>query len=244
MSFPVLSVPIFELIVPSTKKPVKCRPFLVKEEKVLLMALEAGNEKQSIEVVKQILTNCIVDLKGHTIDEFALFDLEYIFLKIRSKSKGEVVRLKFSGIENSECEECKKPKQIAINLNEIEVKFDPDMKPTIQITDEVGVMMKYPRYSIVEKLNKDKAEENVELVFKLIRMCVESVYDKDTVYPAADITDEEYEKFIDSLTPEQFEKMSAFILNMPQIECEVDLSCSKCGRKDVQTIKGLQSFFQ
>jgi len=244
MSFPVLSVPTFELTVPSTKKPIRCRPFLVKEEKVLLMALEAGDERQSVEVVKQILTNCIVDLKEHSIEELALFDLEYIFLKVRSKSKGEVVRLKFSGIEKSECEECKKPKQIAINLNDIEVKFNPDVTPNIEITNEVGVIMKYPRYSLVEKLNKDKSEENVELIFKLIRMCIESVYDKDMVYPAADITDEEYEKFIDSLTPEQFEKMSAFILNMPQIECEVDLSCSKCGRKDVQTIKGLQSFFQ
>jgi hypothetical protein len=244
MSFPILSVPTFELIVPSTKKPIKCRPFLVKEEKVLLMAVEAGNENQSLEAIKQILTNCITDLKGHKIEDFALFDLEYIFLKIRSKSKGETVKLKFAAVENTECEECKKQKVININLNDIEVKFNPDITNKIQLTDEVGVIMKYPQYSLVEKLNKENKEESVELIFQLIQICIESVYDKENVYPANEISKEEYDTFIESLTPEQFEKMSSFIMNLPQLECEVDLSCKKCGRKDVQIIKGLQSFFQ
>lgn len=243
MSFPILSVPTFDITVPSTNRSIKCRPFLVKEQKILLMYVQTEDENELINLIKQLLQNCIVDLNGHQIENFAIFDLEYIFLKIRSKSKGEKITLNFDGLENSSCEECKKPKQIEINLNDIRVKSAENFSNKIQLTDDISISMNYPKISIIDKMNSKK--EDINVVFKLIRSCINCVYDKEgNVYSINDITDEEYTHFIEHLTDEQFEKITNFFAQMPTLECEVDLSCSKCGKKDIQIIKGVRSFFQ
>jgi len=241
MALPTLTVPTFDVLVPSTNKTIKCRPFLVKEEKILLMALESADENESVNAVKQILNNCIVDLKQHEIENFAIFDLEYIFLKIRSRSKGEKVQINYKGIEDAECEECRKTKTYTIDLNKVEIIKDPDHALKIPITDDIGVMMRYPAFSLVEKL--DKGTET-EIMFDLVKTCIESIYDKENVYLIKDYSAEDTEKFIESLTSEQLERIFKFFLTMPRIEYVLDLGCEKCGRKEVQVLTGLNRFFQ
>ena len=243
MVLPILNAPTFDVKVPSTGKTIKCRTLCVKENKLLLMALEANDEKETVNALKQIFKNCIIEPRGHKIDNLAVFDFEYIFLKIRSKSKGEIVTLKYNGIENSECEECKKPKIVNINLSSIEVKKNPEHSLKIQLTDDVGVKMKYPQFNIFEKISN--TVESVELYFDLIKNCIECIYDgSDQVYDVKDIPVEEFDTFLDSLTAEQFEKIIKFFETMPVIEYEIDLGCKTCGREDKQVIRGLQNFFQ
>lgn len=242
MPLPIVVVPHFELIVPSTGKKVKCRPFLVKEEKILLMASESKDEKEILNSIKQILENCLIDKNNHNLDQLAMFDVEYLFLKIRARSKGEKIVLRFNGIEDSECEECKKPKTIEIDLNQLDVIRDPKHTKKIQLTETIAVEMAYPRISSIKNIDLKETTESL-LLFDLIQTNIECIYDDKQIYYTKDFTHDELNSFLEGLTSEHLEKIVNFFLTMPRIEHSIDLSCSTCGRKDIQILNDLKSFF-
>jgi len=246
MAFVKLNVPTFDVVVPSTNKTLKCRPYLVGENKILLTALESDSPKEMTDAVKQIINNCVVDWKGHVLEDLAIFDLEYIFLRIRAKAKGEKIRVRFNPIEGSDCEECKKPKTITVDLEKLEIRKDKNHTNRLQLTDELILEMTYPKYQFIGDLVKKDAAKTgeIEVLFDMIKACMVNVFDKDSVFEVKDATNEEITEFLEKLDDVQFHKILEFFATMPRVEYTVDLSCEKCGRKDVQTIMGLQSFFE
>lgn len=236
MALPILNAPVYELTIPSTKKTVKYRPFLVKEEKALMMAQQSEDEKVMLNTTKEVIKSCILDKIDP--DSLALFDVEYIFLQLRAKSVGEISELMFS------CNECKDPKakfKYGLDITKLEVEFEKDHNATIELFDGIGIKMKYPNFSLANKLKSDTNQ--VESVFNVILSCIDSIYDQDQVYPAVDHTREELEQFINNLTQEQFAKVQRFFETMPKLEHRVKWTCPVCKYGHDHLLRGLESFF-
>ena len=232
MSLPVINTPTYELEVPSTKEKLTYRPFLVKEEKLLLIAMEDGEELNIIRAVRQIVTNCTfekVDASG-----IPMFDLEYIFLRIRAKSVGEVSTV------NLLCPDDEKTYvPVDIPLEEVNVKFTDDHTNKISLTDEIMVEMKYPTFEMVQKLGDAKAGQ----VFTLVSQCVERIYDGEQIHEKGDFTQKDLETFLDSLNTKQFESIQQFFSTMPKLSHEVKYTNPKTKKKHKVTLEGMQSFF-
>jgi hypothetical protein len=243
MGLPTIAVPQYELTIPSTEKKVKYRPFLVKEEKVLLIALESENQTNIINAIRTIITNCLYG--DVNVDEMPTFDLEFIFLQLRAKSKGEIIDLKY------ECPKCKTELEVNINTEDVQVIKTPEHTDTIELDDGLGVVMKYPTIEMqqmIQDIQEDKKSE-VEGIFTMVTRCIDYIYDKDNTYPLKDYTEKEINDFIDSLTDKHFQKISKFFDTMPVLKHEFKLNCTKkkkdktCSYKETITLSGLQSFF-
>ena len=243
MGLPTIAVPQYELIIPSTEKKVKYRPFLVKEEKVLLIALESENQTNILNAIRTIISNCLYG--DVNVDEMPTFDLEFIFLQLRAKSKGEIIDLKY------ECPKCKTELEININTDDVQVIKNPEHTHTIELDPELGVVMKYPTIEMQHMIQEmqEKKQSEVEGLFKLVTRCIDYIYDKDNTYPLKDHTEKEVNDFIDSLTDDHFQKISKFFETMPVLQHEFQLKCTKkkkektCSYKETITLSGLQSFF-
>jgi hypothetical protein len=235
MALPVLNAPIYELTIPSTKQKVKFRPFLVKEEKSLLIAQQSENQQTMLDTLKNVISSCTFG-KVNT-DTLALFDIEYIFVQLRAKSVGEISELIFS------CLECNDPKakmKVEIDLTNLQVSFDPTHVKSIDLIDDVGVTMRYPGLDLLDSF---KDIDETETGFQLAIQCIDSVYTADNVYSAAEQTKEELEAFVNSLTRTQFEKIQKFFQTMPKLEKTVQFKCHVCGYNHSQTLQGLNGFF-
>lgn len=232
MSLPNLGIPKYQIIIPSTKKVTSFRPFLVKEQKVLYMALESQDDKQVLGAMCNIIKACVDNIPNP--ETMPIFDLEYMFTKIRSKSVGEIIDLK------SKCPQCEKYNDIAVNLEEVEVQFPPNISNKIMLTEKVGLVLRYPRITDVQI---DMTTMNVEEVLKFIISSVESVFDEDNVYTRKDFNEEEITKFVESMTNTQFELIGKFYLNMPQLKKDVQCKCLSCGNEFQASFRGLQDFF-
>ena len=233
MALPKIATPFYELNVPSNGKTIKYRPFLVKEEKILLMAMESGKDGEVSNALKQIIKNCTdgqVD-----VEELPMFDIEYIFLQLRTKSVDEVSSVTIS------CKECREPFRLDLNLNDIKVHF-PEKKQDfkIQLTSDVGIIMKYPTMTMVKNVTEGDTESS-GFLFDIISTCVESIYDEEQVYN--EFSKEEIDDFVDNLPQEQFKKISDFFENMPKLKHDVKFTCPKCKHKNKSTLAGLQDFF-
>lgn len=236
MALPVINTPTYELTVPSSKQKVKFRPFLVKEEKALLIAQQSEDTKVMIDTLKTIIRSCTFDKVD--VEKLALFDIEYVFTQLRAKSVGEVSELVFS------CNECGDPKakmKISIDLTELEVQFDPDHNADILLFDAVGMKMKYPGMNTITKINS--STEDTEAIFDVIIECIDYVYDDNGVYPAAEQSKEELEQFINNLTQDQFKRVQKFFETMPKLEKKLNFVCPICGFNHQQTIQGIDGFF-
>ncbi len=233
MSLPVINTPTYELEVPSTKEKLTYRPFLVKEEKILLIAMEDGEEANIIRAVRQIVTNCTfekVDASG-----IPMFDLEYIFLRIRAKSIGEVSTV------NILCEDDGKTYvPVEIPLEKVNVMFTDDHTNEIKLTDDIMVEMKYPTFEMIQKLGDAKAEE----VFTLISECVNRIYDGEQIYERGDFTKKDLDAFLDSLSTQQFEEIQQFFQTMPKLTHDVEFTNPNTKKKLKITLEGMQSFFE
>ena len=233
MALPKLNVPMYDLELPSTKEKITYRPFLVKEEKILLLALEEENEKAMAVALKQIVNNCTSGLDN--IDQLPLFDLEYMFLRIRAKSVGEVADLKLL------CEDDGKTYvDVQIPLEEIEVSFTEGHTNKINLTDDVIVEMRYPTF---EMLGVAPGDMNVEKTFQLIGSCIERIYEGETVHERADFSNKELGEFLDSLSSEQFQSVQTFFETMPKLKHEVKFKNPNTKKQNKVTLEGLQSFF-
>lgn len=239
---PKIDVPLYEITLPLLKKKIKIRPFLVKEEKILLMAMEAEDENSVLLAIKQIVNNCCVD--GIDVDKLPILDLEYIFLQLRARSIGEIIELQYKCNNDVPSEDGTKKCNsiIKFNFNALEVEPTIDSRHTkkIELTSNLGVMMKYPDFSIMSKM-KDLTE--VEMLAKMITGCIDYIYDKEEIFYAKDVPESELNDFIDSLTGEQFAKVQEFFDTIPKMKKNLEFKCSKCGYQEELVLEGIQSFF-
>ena len=238
MALPKLVTPTYELTIPSTGKEVSYRPFLVKEEKILLMALDSEDNREQVKAIRQIMNNCILD--DVNTNDLPMFDLEYIFLQLRSKSVGEVVSLEFN------CEGCGTPIQLDIDISKIEIKKTPGHTNKVEISDEIGMILNYPKMDVISLMGGEDLEDNkksFDILLNMIVGCVDSIYDNDQVYKSEDSTPEEMKEFLLNLSQTQFEKINQFFETMPKLEHQVNVTCNKCDYKEERTIQGMQSFF-
>ena len=230
---PVIQHPIFNINVPSLKKEYKFRPFLVKEEKLLLMAKESQSETDIFTVIKQIVQNCSLDPKLE-VNKLTIFDLEYIFLRLRSVSVDNIVKINFKDFEDS------KVYEFDVNIDEISVKFPKKTENTVKINSKTGIIMKYPSASLYgdqDFLNLEK-----DHLFELIIRCVDKIYDGEEVYEAKNFSKKDIESFLENLSVKVFEQVQAFLTSTPKLEYVIDYKNSLGNDRKI-VLNKLSDFF-
>jgi hypothetical protein len=237
MALPKMNAPLYNATIPSSKKEVKFRPFLVKEEKSLLLAQQSEDPKVMINTLKSIIENCIVD--DVDVDKLATFDYEYLFTQIRAKSVGEIVELLFLC---DTCDDDKAKAQVNLDISKFKVEFPEGHDNKISLFDDVGIVMNNPTLATLDKLEKIK-EGDVNSIFDVVADCMESVYTTEEVFNTKDQTKQEVIDFLENLTQEQFKKIESFFLTMPKLQQKVEYNCPVCNKHHVKTMEGLASFF-
>lgn len=236
MNLPNITTPEFKLQLPSNNETVFFRPFLVKEEKALLIALESNDPDEIENVVINTIKNCLKYEKN--IDELPYFDIEYIFLQLRSKSIDNIVNFKLNHRLDVNCNHRTDYK---LNLNQINVVFEKNHSKNIKLTDSVGVIMRYPSIKMLKNVSTLNTTSNIDKIFSTVASCIESVYDSDSVYE--NFTIEEIKTWLENLNKTQFQKIVDFFEFMPSLSYTIDYTCEKCGTRETIPLKGLQSFF-
>ena len=239
MALPKLNVPVYETILPSTEKVIKYRPFLVKEEKILLTALEADDTKALSGAVRQIVNNCV---QGELdVDKLPTFDIEYLFLRLRAKSVGEKVTI---GLKPWKCPKnegglCENTTQVEINLEEVKVDKNKAPSSKIMIDDKIGIKMKYPNIDTINLTGTTSEAAGMDV----IKGCIDMIFTEEDTHERDSFTDEELDEFIDSLNSQQFKLIKDFFDNMPVLKHTVKYKCNTCGEKKETILQGLNSFF-
>lgn len=231
---PKIDVPVFECYLHSLNKKVKFRSFTVKEEKILLVTKEEDDVRQMIGAIKQVMTNCLVTKID--LNKLAFFDFEYLFLNIRSKSVGDVIPIGI--IDNEE----KQTYTVNVNINDVKLIQSEDHSKVIPLTDKVGLMMKYPTMDGIIDITSRNAEDNNEEAFEIIKNCIESVYEGETVHNIKDQTPEEVDEFFNSMASEHFNKIQKFFDTMPRLRHEVKYK-TKDGREKIYMLEDVSDFF-
>jgi hypothetical protein len=237
MALPINSTPVYNLTLPSTGKELKFRPFLIKEEKALLLANQSEDAKVMVESLKQVIKSCIKN--DVDIDTLATFDIEYIFTQIRAKSVGEIVELLLK------CDTCTDEKAVAkveVDLTKIQVEKTDGHINKIELFDDVGVVLKYPTVDTIKKFENIK-NDNVDEIFSVIVECIDYIYTTTEVFHAKDQTKDELTAFLNNLSSEQFKKIQQFFETMPKLRHEVNYTCPVCSKEHHKVLEGLQSFF-
>lgn len=235
--------PQFELTIPSTQKLVRFRTFLVKEEKLLYIALESDDEKSMLEAIIQVVNNCALEpIKAEILPNF---DLEYIFLQLRAQSVNNMIELSYRCRNeldpNNKETICGNIIKLQLNVNDIQVHFNLDHKKQIFFTDFLGVNMRYPNAKIAKQIMAKKDPDTISDSIRTICLCVESIFDAENVYTS--FTPTEIQDWIERLTQTQFFKLQEFFETMPKLMHDVPFLCSKCGYKDTIHLEGLPDFF-
>ena len=240
MALPKLEVPTYELELPLSKKKIKYRPYLVKEQKALMMALESADAKTIQHNVREILTVCTLS-KEVDIDELPIVDIEYYFLQLRAKSVSEISESKYRCNNEVDDKVCGNIMEAKIDLTEIQPVQSEYVDPEIQLTDTITVKMKYPPF----KLIKDSVEMDdiTEVTFNMLAQSIEYVYDGEQFHYAKEVSVAELVEFIEQLNQEQFEKLEKFFNSIPKLSKKIDMKCSKCGFEHHLDVEGLESFF-
>ena len=238
MALPKLDLPLYELELPSNGKTVSYRPFLVKEEKILLMAMESESEKEMVTGVRQIISNCVSG-ENFDVDKIPLFDIEYILLHLRGVSMGGTITMKYKNkaFTKNKCQ----PISVEVDILASNIEKDPEHNAKIELTDTVGLILGYPDIRMISQLNG--SNESIEASMDVIAKCIDQVYDEENVYSRTDFTFKEIKEFVDNLTAPQFEKVQAFFNTTPKICQDVEVSCDKCEFKETIKLEGLSSFF-
>lgn len=240
---PKIDVPIYTVKLLSTGKPVRFRPFTVKEEKLFLMTNETDDVKAILETTKQVLNNCILDEVD--IENLPMFDIENIFLNIRARSVGETIKLNYKCnniVTDEKGEDSKCDNLVNIELNVLEIKPEENNQhdKKIVISENVGIVMKYPSFKLFENVNlSDDPNSIIETALK----CIDYIYDKDNIYYSKDIPKQELDEFIDSLQSKDLEKIKKFFETMPKLKKQVHFKCKKCEYEENINVEGIESFF-
>jgi len=235
MPLPKLVSPTYELKLPSTDQSIKFRPFLVKEEKILLIAMESEDEKQITAAIKTILKNCV--LSKIKIDDLSLFDIEYLFLNVRGKSVGEEINVRLLCPDDQETYV-----DVNINIEDIKVQKSEDHDRNIKLNDSVGMVMKYPNLDMFVKNNFGSGSQ-VDDVFEIASTCIEQIYEGEEVYEVKNFTKKEVMEFLESLNTEQFLMIQKFFETMPKLKHMVQVTNPNTGVTSDVEIEGLANFF-
>lgn len=232
MSLPKILTPTFSIKIPSSGETKRFRPFLVKEEKILLLA-QQGDEKDIVFAIKQVINNCAID--SIDVDELAIFDIEYIFLQLRSKSVNNIVSLKYRDTEDDEVY------SFELDLDQVDVVFDPSHTNKVIISEDVGILLKYPSFDAIKDIIVNQVEGTM-IFDKIINRCIDKVYDSTNVYTANDYTEKELTDFIESLDFKAFRQIEQFFLTMPKIYHELKYK-NKFDHDRVIRLETIKDFF-
>jgi hypothetical protein len=239
MSLPKLEVPTYTMELPSTKQKIKYRPFLIKEEKILTIALQDGDDETIIQALKDICDYCT--FKKLNIDDLTCFDFEYLFINIRSKSKGSVVDLQFKCQNEVDGKPCGHVNKFSIDLDNVVVKSKyADHSTKIMISDTIGLQMRYPKLDDVLDIKRIVDAKDQIKMFQKVKDYIVCVFEGDKVYD--DFTLEEFDTFIESMNEEQYEKILKFLSGIPTVMLDFEIKCDKCGYSEKVTLEGLKSF--
>lgn len=237
MALPVQNTPTYTLEIPSTKEKFKYRPFLVKEEKSLMIAQQSEDTAVMMDTLKSIIQSCA--RSNIDVDKLATFDLEYIFCQVRSKSVGELVDLIFF------CDDCDDEKanvRVSFDVSAINITETEGHTKKIPLFDDVGIMMKYPNLDTITELMVVDGED-INEISKVVAKCIDYIYNTEEIFYAKDQTVEELTQFLDNLTQEQFNKIQHFFDTMPRLEQPVRFKCPVCTKEHNKVLRGLTNFF-
>ena len=241
---PKIDVPIYETTLISNGMKIKFRPFLVKEQKLFLMASQSDDTKDMIDAIKQVIRNCVLD--DIDVDTLPTFDLENLFIQLRARSVNEVVNLNYNCnnlVEgaNGEKKACGNLVSFDINLLELEAEKNPKHTNKISITENVGIVLKYPTFNMMEKI--DMENNDLSQVLDIIISCIDYIYDENNLYYAKDSTKEQLTEFIENLKQSDLEKVQDFFTTLPKLKKDLHFHCDKCGYDEDITVEGIQNFF-
>ena len=238
MPLPKIATPTYELTLPSTKKKIKYRPFLVKEEKLLVLALESDDSKQITNAIKAVLKSCI-ETRGVKVETLPTFDIEYLFLNIRGKSVGEEVEVNIIAPDDGVTEI-----PINIQLDDIKVQEGEGHEKRIKLDDNLMMEMKYPSLDEFIKNNFDiKGDVDIDKSFELIGSCIDKIFSEEEVWSTADCTKKEVSEFLEQMNSVQFKQIEKFFETMPKLSYQVEVINPKTEVKSTVVLEGLSSFF-
>ena len=238
MPLPKIATPVYELELPSTGKTIEYRPFLVKEEKVLVIALESEDTKQITTAIKNVIRNCI-KTKGVKVEDLPTFDIEYLFLNIRGKSVGEEIEVNVTCPDDGETQV-----PVTINLDDIEVQKNEEHSNRIKVDDSIMMEMKYPSLDQFIKNNFDFNDKNaMDQSFELIATCIDKVFTEDEVWAVEDCSKKEIVDFLEQMNSSQFKEIEKFFETMPKLSHSITVKNPKTKKENVVVIEGLAGFF-
>ena len=229
---PKINNVLYDLELPSSGEVVEYRPFLVKEEKILLMALEGKDEKEMVKAIKQIITQCVATEKFN-INKLAMVDLEYLFLNIRGKAVGDVSTISFE-------HECGEVISLDVDLSKVEIVNNKNTSDLVNLTDNIMLRLKPPSLdNVIGAGNKNQ----IDVVMEIVRECLVEIIQGKDVFSAQDHTKEELDEFLNSLNSGQFQKIQTYYESLPKMKQDIEYTCPKCGETKKETLEGLASFF-
>lgn len=232
MGLPVIETPVYDVIVPSTQKKIKFRPFLVKEQKILLIALDSDDTQEINRAIKEVVNSCTFNKLD--IENMASFDSDYLFMKIRSKSVGEEIQL------SVRCSKCDDQNDYSMNIDTLQIVRNENHTNTIQLTDSIGVVMRYPTMDEISNL---RANYNIETISNIIAACIESIYDTEEVYKSSDSSIQERVEWLEQLNQEQYDKLEQFFNTAPYLNTKIEFDCKKCNHHNNISVEGIADFF-
>jgi hypothetical protein len=240
MALPIMNTPVYTMTVPTSGVSVRYRPFLVKEEKALLIAQQSEDVKVMIETLKNVIKSCVQD--NLDVEKLAVVDLEYMFVQIRGKSVGETIDLTF-GCDTDHGEQNEKAKStVTIDVSTISVETGEGHTNKFELFDNVGVVMKYPTVDILKKLEGIDSSD-IDKVFEVMALSIDYIYQGDEIFYSSEQGKDEMLQFVNNLTSDQFVRIQSFFETMPKLRKEIQYDCPVCGRHHVKLLEGLQSFF-
>jgi hypothetical protein len=240
MALPKIDVPTYDITLPVSKKEIRYRPFLVKEQRNLLMAMESDESSGVHTAIRDILYNCTLT-EGVDIEKLPIVDVEFYFINLRAKSVGEVVDSKYRCNNVVEDKECNNLMDSTLNLLDVKVQIDESVSPEIQLTEKLMVKMKYPEFGIVK--DSINLESDTDITFNMLARSIEYIYDGEQFYYAHETPVEELVQFVEGMNQEQFMKIENFFNNLPKLQEKIEMTCSKCGFHHKIDVEGLESFF-
>lgn len=232
MPLPKITVAKFPVTIPSSKKKTFFRPFLMKEQKILYMALQSEDIEHMFNAICEIIENCVDGIENTA--DMPIFDLEYLFMKIRAKSVGEIINV---GVK---CGNCNKSSKVEVNLETIEVEFPEQISNKIMLTDKMGIIIRYP---CMKDAKKRITEMDANTLIDFFCESIESVFDETSVWTKKDFTQDELKQFVESMNPTQVDSLVKFYTNIPELSKKIEFTCNHCQHEQTIDFRRLQDFF-
>jgi hypothetical protein len=240
MALPKIDAPVYELTLPLSKKHIQFRPFLVKEQRNLMMAMEADDKDAIEQNIKQVLNNCTLT-PNVDIDSLPILDVEYYFIQLRARSVGEIVKNKYRCENDVDGKPCNNSMEVNLNLLDIKVEKDEDVSDEVQLTPNIIMKLKYPQFSVIEKTSGQTNAS--DMAFNMIIDSIENIFDGEQYHYAKETPRKDWVEFVESLNTEQFSKIENFFNKLPKLNKKIDCTCGKCGFKHLIEVEGLENFF-